>query len=110
MLTDDKLAELEAIGFEFQVGPIQPYRDPSMIKTWDERFKEMLEFKESNGHCMVPQTYVNSGLGHWVHAVSSITFVLRFIFFTCLSNVLSSSVFRVFMLPCFLSNVKNTIK
>mmetsp|Transcript_22553 Transcript_22553/g.26002 ORF Transcript_22553/g.26002 Transcript_22553/m.26002 type:complete len:115 (-) Transcript_22553:13-357(-) len=67
MLTDDKLAELEAIGFEFQVGPIQPYRDPSMIKTWDERFKEMLEFKESNGHCMIPQTYVNGPLGHWVH-------------------------------------------
>ena len=33
-------------------------------KTWDERFQELLEFKEEHGHTIVPQ---HSGpLGSWV--------------------------------------------
>ena len=35
--------------------------------TWDERFGQLLKFKEENGHCNVPQNYSqNFTLGSWV--------------------------------------------
>ena len=32
--------------------------------TWEERFEELVEYKEKNGHCKVPTG--NAGLGMWV--------------------------------------------
>ena len=32
--------------------------------TWEERFEELVEYKEKNGHCKVPTG--NAGLGKWV--------------------------------------------
>ena len=35
-------------------------------KTWDERFQDLLQYKEENGHMRVPQSW--PGLGNWVHS------------------------------------------
>jgi hypothetical protein len=35
-------------------------------KTWDERFEDLLEYKEEHGHMRVPQSW--PGLGNWVHS------------------------------------------
>jgi len=66
-LSNKKLAELEAIGFIFRVGPEQPYRDPSTFKSWSERYQQLLDFKEATGHCVVPQALAHKSLAHWVH-------------------------------------------
>ena len=34
-------------------------------KTWDERFDELIQFKNAHGHTLVPQSV--TGLGEWVH-------------------------------------------
>jgi len=35
--------------------------------SWDERFQQLVEYREQNGHCLVPQKYkANSQLGRWV--------------------------------------------
>ena len=38
--------------------------------SWNERFEELKRYKESNGHCDVPQIY-DTGLGTWVSAQRS---------------------------------------
>jgi hypothetical protein len=39
------------------------------MKTWNIRYNELLQFKEENGHCLVPQHYPpNPKLGLWVMA------------------------------------------
>lgn len=38
--------------------------------SWNERFEELKRYKETNGHCDVPQIY-DSGLGTWVSAQRS---------------------------------------
>ncbi len=35
-------------------------------KSWDQRFEDLLEYKEEHGHTRVPQSY--PGLGNWVHS------------------------------------------
>jgi len=38
------------------------------IKTWEERFEQLLQFKSEKGHMRVPQNYTeNPALGNWVH-------------------------------------------
>lgn len=34
-------------------------------KSWDERFQDLLRYKEQHGDVLVPQSY--PVLGHWVH-------------------------------------------
>jgi hypothetical protein len=55
-LTNDKCEKLESIGFVFKGGPT--------VTPWDERFKELVDFKKSNGHMNVPQR--SGTLGLWV--------------------------------------------
>lgn len=63
-MTLDRERELRELGFVFEGGKT-PQRSEGGNKTWDERFEELLAFKEDNGHTVVPQ---NSGrLGQWVH-------------------------------------------
>jgi len=63
-MTQDKIDSLDKVGFVwdtgFKLGQIQLPR-----KTWDERFEELKEFIETNGHAVVPQA--TPGLGEWVH-------------------------------------------
>jgi hypothetical protein len=63
-MTADRERELLELGFVFEGGKT-PQRTEGGKKSWDERFEELLVFREENGHTVVPQ---NSGrLGQWVH-------------------------------------------
>lgn len=63
-MTLDRERELREIGFVFEGGKT-PQRSEGGNKSWEERFEELLLFKEEHGHTVVPQ---NSGrLGQWVH-------------------------------------------
>jgi len=67
-MTEDRMKQLDVMGFVFLAGPRLPERDPSKNKSWDERFTEMLEYKETYGHTKIPQKYKDSPtLGQWVH-------------------------------------------
>eukprot|EP00550_Attheya_septentrionalis_P007099 CAMPEP_0198282630 /NCGR_PEP_ID=MMETSP1449-20131203/2417_1 /TAXON_ID=420275 /ORGANISM="Attheya septentrionalis, Strain CCMP2084" /LENGTH=443 /DNA_ID=CAMNT_0043978963 /DNA_START=224 /DNA_END=1555 /DNA_ORIENTATION=+ len=55
-LTFDRREKLESIGFPFILGP------PCL--SWDEQFRELLDFKKMNGHTNVPQRF--GPLGKWV--------------------------------------------
>ena len=58
-LTEDRIARLAAIGFQF---------DPHTA-AWDEKFQELLAYRDEFGHCNVPQSYVaNPPLGKWCSA------------------------------------------
>eukprot|EP00526_Cylindrotheca_closterium_P001081 CAMPEP_0113614518 /NCGR_PEP_ID=MMETSP0017_2-20120614/7210_1 /TAXON_ID=2856 /ORGANISM="Cylindrotheca closterium" /LENGTH=375 /DNA_ID=CAMNT_0000523693 /DNA_START=494 /DNA_END=1618 /DNA_ORIENTATION=+ /assembly_acc=CAM_ASM_000147 len=55
----ERFAQLEAIGFEWEV-----------MSTWQERLNDLREYKEANGHCRVPIIYENNKkLGNWVNTV-----------------------------------------
>jgi len=51
LLTAEQIRRLESIGFDFAVQKIRKR------KTWDERYNQLLEFHEENGHCRVPCRY-----------------------------------------------------
>jgi hypothetical protein len=55
-LTPERIAKLDHIGFEWNVSkPTVP---------WEERFQELMIFKEANGHCNIPRGYKdNPSLG-----------------------------------------------
>ena len=60
-ITPERIVALEKVGFEWN--PNEKYND-----LWQQRFEELLEFKQINGHCNVPQVYKpNKALGLWVH-------------------------------------------
>lgn len=46
LLQSDKMKKLQEIGFEFQL--------PEKRKSWDERFEQLVQFRETHGHCNVP--------------------------------------------------------
>eukprot|EP00542_Grammatophora_oceanica_P020276 CAMPEP_0194034854 /NCGR_PEP_ID=MMETSP0009_2-20130614/7302_1 /TAXON_ID=210454 /ORGANISM="Grammatophora oceanica, Strain CCMP 410" /LENGTH=546 /DNA_ID=CAMNT_0038675957 /DNA_START=139 /DNA_END=1780 /DNA_ORIENTATION=+ len=59
-ITPERAARLETIGFVWKTG------DPRHVP-WDDRFKELLEFKKKYGHVLVPIGYKdNTKLGNWV--------------------------------------------
>ena len=64
-MTEERSKLLSDLGFNFQVAkPPPPNYKP---KSWLERFQELLEYKNINGNCMVPQVYSeNKQLGKWV--------------------------------------------
>jgi len=64
-MTDERYNDLLELGFIFEAGKrhVGP-RGPT--KTWEERFQDLLAYREEYGHCGVPQHY--PGLGYWVHA------------------------------------------
>ena len=53
-LTDERYNDLEELGFVFVAGK-RKGQMTAPRKTWDERFRELLAFKEEYGHCVVPQ-------------------------------------------------------
>ena len=58
MLTDERKAQLDELGFIWKV------RDRA---DWNDRYEQLLEFKKENGHCVVPQHYSrNRALGKWL--------------------------------------------
>lgn len=59
-LTPERVADLEAIGFSWAA------RDTHAL--WMERYTELKEFRDKNGHCNVPKVYSsNPSLGYWVN-------------------------------------------
>jgi len=57
-LSKDRRDKLADLGFAWQV---------RNRPEWDQRYKELLEYKEKNGDCKVPQHYKqNKALGKWV--------------------------------------------
>ena len=64
-MTDERYNDLLELGFVFEAGKRHTVpRGPT--KTWDERFQDLMAYRDEYGHCSVPQHY--PGLGYWVHA------------------------------------------
>lgn len=60
-LSPDNVAKLEALGFQW----VAPPRFPS----WEDRYRELILFKNEHGHCDVPKRWKeNQALGRWVLA------------------------------------------
>jgi hypothetical protein len=67
-MTEERVKILTDLGFTFSDGnkPWDQTRK-QIPKSWEERFQELLDFKEMFGHCIVPQhCQHNPGLGGWV--------------------------------------------
>jgi hypothetical protein len=60
-LSKERQERLQAIGF--------PWEAPGLFDdVWEQRFKELLEYRTRFGHCNVPCKWKeNKILGHWVH-------------------------------------------
>lgn len=60
-MTEDNAAKLDALGFSWSV------RAPQV--SWDDRFEELRQYKETYGDCQVPSRFnANPRLGSWVCA------------------------------------------
>jgi hypothetical protein len=64
LLTDERIAKLEGIGFQWVV------RDTQNTLTWEESFELLKEFKQEFGHTQVKRFFKRNGssLGEWVHS------------------------------------------
>ena len=64
-LTEERIRRLESIGFEWKVKhKMKRYYD----KQWEAMFARLVQFKEANGHTLVPKRYPpDMKLGTWVH-------------------------------------------
>jgi viroplasmin and RNaseH domain-containing protein len=61
LLTAQRIQNLNDIGFQFE-RKVKP-------RTWEQRFQELISFKENFGHCKVPRLFNQpsyEGLGKWV--------------------------------------------
>jgi len=60
-LSNEQTDHLNGIGFEWEV------KKQDNEQYWDERFEELKQYEEQNGHCNVPREYKhNKQLGKWV--------------------------------------------
>ena len=80
-LTKERVARLNDVGFAWSMPRGNRNLNPGMKKpgtpransakyraSWAARYEELLEFKETHGHCNVPRRYeLNKKLGVWVH-------------------------------------------
>jgi hypothetical protein len=63
LLTDEKILELESIGFEWEVRT-------TPNKSFEERMDDLRAFKAEKGHCNVPRVYKEDvSLGRWCHVM-----------------------------------------
>jgi hypothetical protein len=65
-LPEERVKQLETLGFQWDTGDIAFFmRDDD---GWLERYEELRQFKEKNGHCRVPWKFAEHPmLAHWVH-------------------------------------------
>ena len=60
LLSDERVARLNELGFKW--GQLMAGEE-----LWNFRYKQLIEYKNCNGTCNVPQIYThNSSLGNWV--------------------------------------------
>ena len=64
-LKQSQIDYLTAKGFEWE-SKYKKVNSPAKLKSFDDRIKELLEYKDKHGNCLVPQKL--SGLGQWVHS------------------------------------------
>ena len=64
-MTEERIKDLQKLNFVFCAGRKMAHVDYKNKKTWNERYDDLLRFKEEHGHAVVPQSY--PGLGEWVH-------------------------------------------
>jgi len=64
-MNEKRKKDLENLNFVFVAGKKMSHVDFKNKKTWDERYLELLQFRDVYGHTIVPQSY--PGLGEWVH-------------------------------------------
>lgn len=62
-MTPERINLLQDMGFVFQAGK-RLHTGQQDKKPWNERFQELLAYKEIHGHTIVPQNYPK--LGEWV--------------------------------------------
>ena len=65
-MNEERLKDLQALDFVFVAGKKMDHVDFKNKKSWDQRFEELLQFRDTYGHAVVPQSY--PGLGEWVHS------------------------------------------
>jgi len=69
-LPEDRQKRLEDDGFEWKVKDAKTYKNPSpkFEKLWRQRYEELIQFQQKNGHCKCPKNYPPCPkLGDWVH-------------------------------------------
>ena len=58
-ITEERIAALDAIGFEWAPGAV--------LVDWDVRLQQLIDYRNENGHTNVPKSYgPNPSLGQWV--------------------------------------------
>ena len=70
-ITEDRIAQLETIGFEWDIAKLSQRDDKGRFlkgnATWKQHFDNLVEYKKTHGNCRVPQRYEpNKTLGGWV--------------------------------------------
>jgi hypothetical protein len=71
-LTDDNIAELESMGFLWNLQTSKPKDKRTKFEDacFDQRVQELKAYRDTNGHCGVPTRYEpNKALGCWVNKV-----------------------------------------
>jgi hypothetical protein len=71
-LTDDNIAELESMGFVWNLQTSNPKQKIRKLEDayFDQRVQELKAYRETTGHCRVPFLYEpNKALGYWVSKV-----------------------------------------
>jgi hypothetical protein len=71
-LTDHKIAELESMGFLWNLQTRKPRQKRTKFEDacFDQRVQELKAYRDTNGHCRVPTLYKpNKALGWWVNKV-----------------------------------------
>lgn len=62
LLPEDRVRQLEALGIEWNLTLTE--RD----RTWEQKFRELLEFRLQHGHCAVPPNWkLNPSLAAWLN-------------------------------------------
>ncbi len=65
-LSESRRRALEDVGFSRDMFDEPRTRSTGHRSSWEERYQELRNFREANGHCLVPKKY--GSLGSWVRA------------------------------------------
>jgi len=67
-MTTERIDKLDELGFPWNASHLSGNIKETPKITWNQRYKELIEFKEKHGDCNVPNRYeANKQLGQWVN-------------------------------------------